>query len=277
MVPRAHALALVSAAVVLSGCVRASTHNRVLDRLRESERRTEQLSQDLDSTAARLERDRARMQSELERTAAELEARQRELDGLREELRTLENENYRLGTLLNQRGDEAALLRGRLEQLSAIEQEIRERNRIFEEVIGRFRSLIDAGQLSVSISRGRMVINLPQDILFPSGSATLGRDGRATLTQVARVLADIPDRVFQVEGHTDDVPIATERFPSNWELSAARALSVVHLLREQGVAPQKISGAAYGEYQPVASNDDPSGRRDDEYRHRSDTGPCAHG
>lgn len=261
MVPRAHALALVSAAAVLSGCVRASTHNRVLDRLMESERRTEQLGQELDSTSARLERDMASVRSELERTTAALEDRQGELDGLREELRTLENENYRLGTLLNQRGDEAAILRSRLEQLSAIEQEIRERNRIFEEVIGRFRSLIDAGQLSVSIARGRMVINLPQDILFPSGSATLGREGRTTLTEVARVLADIPDRVFQVEGHTDDVPIATAQFPSNWELSAARALSVVHLLREQGVPPQNISGAAYGEHQPVASNDDPAGRR----------------
>ena len=151
--------------------------------------------------------------------------------------------------------------RTRLEQLSALEQEVRERNRIYEEVIGRFRSLIDAGQLSVSISRGRLVINLPQDILFESGSATIGADGRRTLGEVARVLADIPNRTFQVEGHTDNVPIATARFPSNWELAAARALSVVHLLQEQGVKPENISGAAYGEYQPVSGNEEPSGRR----------------
>ena len=141
------------------------------------------------------------------------------------------------------------------------EQEIRERNRIYEDVLGRFRSLIDAGRLSVSISRGRLVINLPQDILFASGSATLGRDGRQTVAEVASVLAEIEDRRFQVEGHTDNVPISTAQFPSNWELSAARALSVVKILVEQGVAPDNVSGAGYGEYHPVATNTTPDGRR----------------
>ncbi|NNF29617.1 MAG: OmpA family protein, partial [Gemmatimonadetes bacterium] len=136
-----------------------------------------------------------------------------------------------------------------------------ERNAIYENVIGRFRSLIEAGQLSVSIDRGRMVINLPQDILFPSGSATLNADGRGTLSEVGAVLTTIEDRRFQVEGHTDNVPISTARFPSNWELSAARALSVVNLLQNSGVPPERLSGAGYGEYQPVASNDDADGRR----------------
>ena len=74
------------------------------------------------------------------------------------------------------------------------------------------------------------------------------------------MLAEFPDRRFQVEGHTDDVPISTERFPSNWELSSARALAVVRLLVEGGISPENVSGAAYGEYQPVASNDDRNGR-----------------
>ena len=68
-------------------------------------------------------------------------------------------------------------------------------------------------------------------------------------------------RSFQVEGHRDNVPISTERFPSNWELSSARALSVVRILIDAGVAPEHVSGAGYGEYQPVASNDDRDGRR----------------
>jgi flagellar motor protein MotB len=141
------------------------------------------------------------------------------------------------------------------------EQEVRERNEIYSEVIGRFRALIDGGRLSVAVSRGRMVINLPQDILFASGSATVGPDGRPTLAEVGRVLAEFEDRSFQVEGHTDDVPISTARFPSNWELSTARALSVVQLLVESGVRPHNISGAGFGEYQPVAENDSPEGRR----------------
>ena len=81
------------------------------------------------------------------------------------------------------------------------------------------------------------------------------------MVEVAGVLAAFPDRQFQVEGHTDNVPISTERFPSNWELSSARALAVVRLLADSGVAPENVSGAAFGEYQPVASNDDRESRR----------------
>jgi len=78
---------------------------------------------------------------------------------------------------------------------------------------------------------------------------------------VASVLASFEDRSFQIEGHTDNVPISTSAFPSNWELSSARALSVVRLLIQGGVASERLSGAGYGEYQPVAPNDDPQSRR----------------
>jgi chemotaxis protein MotB len=254
-------LVILCLASVATGCVKSSTHDRTLGLLAQEQARAERLTQELAGAREEAARMEARLQTELDRTGEMLSAREQRLAQLGEELRELENEVSRMSTLLNQRGDEAALLRNRLESMSMLEQEIRERNRIYQEVIERFQSLIEAGQLSVSISRGRLVINLPQDILFESGSATLGSEGRTTLTQVADVLADIPDRTFQVEGHTDDRPIATARFPSNWELSAGRALSVVHLLREQGVRPENVSGAAYGEHQPVADNEDPSGRR----------------
>jgi chemotaxis protein MotB len=106
-----------------------------------------------------------------------------------------------------------------------------------------------------------MVLQLPQDVLFASGSATLNAEGTETLGRIGTVLAELAGRRFQVEGHTDNVPIATERFPSNWELSTGRALSVVRLLVRQGVPSENLSGAGFGEYQPVASNDAPEGRR----------------
>jgi chemotaxis protein MotB len=81
-----------------------------------------------------------------------------------------------------------------------------------------------------------------------------------TDAQVARVLATIPGRAFQVAGHTDNVPIDSARFPSNWELSTARAVEVVKLLVSQGVGPKTLSAAGYGEFDPVASNDAPDGR-----------------
>lgn len=207
------------------------------------------------------EADEARLAAQLAAvrdSLATMTERRNEAESRFEEART---EVYRLELLQRERGAEFQRLQQRLQSLAAIEREVRQRNAIYEEVIGRFRSLIDAGRLSVAIDRGRMVIQLPQDILFESGSATLGADGRSTLGEVAAVLADIDDRSFQVEGHTDDVPIATARFPSNWELSTARALSVVRLLVDRGVTPATLSGAGYGEYRPVADNDTPEGRR----------------
>lgn len=142
-----------------------------------------------------------------------------------------------------------------LDQLNRLQAESRERQRIYDEMINRFQSLISAGQLDVTLVNGRLVINMPQDILFRSGSADVSREGQNAVTQVASVLRDFSDRQFQVEGHSDNVPIATRTFPSNWELSAARALSVVHILQSGGVAPTSLSAAGYGEFHPVSPND----------------------
>lgn len=252
----------------LPGCVKSSTHERAQDELAQARRGQEELSARMaaelarrDERETRLRDQMATLQREMDRLIEDLGTARRELLLAQEDLAASQLEASRLANLLSAQGAEAQRLRGRLDQLSSIEQEIRERNRIYEDILGRFRSLIDAGRLSVSISRGRLVINLPQDILFASGSATLGRDGRQTVAEVASVLAEIEDRRFQVEGHTDNVPISTAQFPSNWELSAARALSVVKILVEQGVAPDNVSGAGYGEYHPVATNSTPDGRR----------------
>jgi len=252
----------------LTGCVKKSTHRVVLDELavaraeQEALRDTVRAREDeMRELEAGYQAEVARSMAEVVRLEAELastEDRRVELERYFEEARA---EVHRLELVLQERGTEARQLQNRLRALAAVEREVRERNQIYEDVIGRFRSLIDAGRLSVSIQRGRMVINLPQDILFRSGSAALAPEGRQTLGEVGSVLAELSDRTFQVEGHADNVPIATEQFPSNWELSAARALSVVHLLVREGVPAANLSGAAYGEFQPVADNDTSDGRR----------------
>jgi chemotaxis protein MotB len=81
------------------------------------------------------------------------------------------------------------------------------------------------------------------------------------LEQVSEVLATIDNREFQVAGHTDNVPIHTSRFPSNWELSTARAVNVVKLMMEQGLEPARLSAAGYADTQPIGSNDDDEGRQ----------------
>ncbi|HET9948300.1 MAG TPA: OmpA family protein [Longimicrobiales bacterium] len=248
--PDARALILLLALPVATGCVKRSTHRAALADLADARALELELRDEI--------ADHETTEEELRAEIARLEER---IADLEERLQLGADEVHRLEVLLSEQGSEYERLQERLQSLAAVEQEVRERNRIYEEVLGRFRSLIDGGQVAVSIERGRMVIQLPQDILFQSGSATLAPEGVRTLREVGTVLAGLPDRSFQVEGHTDDVPISTERFPSNWELSSARALSVVRVLVEAGVPPERLSGAGYGEYQPVASNDDAEGRR----------------
>jgi len=261
-------LALTALLLPIFGCVKKSTLQLSLDRLDAAHQERGELETRMATELKRRDERELRLRGQLDDLQEEIDILIEDLGmSRRETLRTGEQmeetrlEAQRLQALLNARGAQAQQLQARLSQLSAIEREIRERNQIYEEVLSRFRSLIDAGRLSVSIARGRMVINLPQDILFDSGSADLGSGGRGTLEEVAHVLAEIEDRRFQVEGHTDDQPISTVEFPSNWELSAARALSVVKLLVDQGVPPESLSGAGFGEFQPVAVNETREGRR----------------
>lgn len=146
-------------------------------------------------------------------------------------------------------------LDARLQELRKLRKASERNARLYDDLVGKLRSMIDAGQLEITNERGRLVINLPQDILFSSGSASLGREGITAISEVGKALATIGDRRFQVEGHTDNVPISTSRFPSNWELSATRALAVVKLLIDSGVDADSLSGAGYGEFSPRVPND----------------------
>lgn len=130
----------------------------------------------------------------------------------------------------------------------------------FKSLLAKFKALIDAGKLKVRIVDGRMVVVLATDILFGSGSATLSKDGRAALAEVARVLASIEKRSFQVEGHTDTVPIATAQYPSNWELAAARAINVLKAMVESGLPAGRVSAASFGDARPAAPNDSTDGK-----------------
>jgi chemotaxis protein MotB len=258
---RTHVLLTLLVVPFATGCMKRSTYRTAMADAQSVELG---LRSDLQASWDReggLESDITALEAEAERLEGEIAGLQEQRSQLQGRLGLAAEEVHRLEVVLSDQGTEYDQLQERLEALRAVEAEVRERNAIYEEVLGRFRSLIDGGQLAVSISRGRMVIQLPQDVLFPSGSATLAAEGRQTLTQVGGVLADLGDRTFQVEGHTDNVPIANAPFASNWELSSARALSVVRVLIEAGVPAPRLSGAGYGEFQPVASNDDRDGRR----------------
>lgn len=125
-----------------------------------------------------------------------------------------------------------------------------------KEALGR---LAESKLIEVRSERQRVEIELKASILFPSGSARLQADAVPVLERIAAILKPFPNAV-EVSGYTDNDPISSFVFPSNWELSAARAASVVHLFADSGVSPQRMAAIGFGEYQPVADNDTPEGR-----------------
>jgi len=169
-------------------------------------------------------------------------------------------------TLLSSSADERTLAvalgesRARADALEAAEAAARERARLMSDIAIRLKRSVDTGNLQVTLRDGRIVLRMPSDLLFDSGQATVSRRGQTALRSIADVLKGVPDRRFQVAGHTDAEPIDTTRFPSNWELSTARAVSVVRALVALGVAPGALSAAGYGEFDPVGANDAAAGR-----------------
>ena len=176
------------------------------------------------------------------------------------ELTQCKKDRENLNKLVKGYTGEIDAMEAALAEAAAREARAAKRIEEFNSMLRQLKSMIDAGKLKVRIVRNKMVIELPEAVLFPSGRAALKKDGVKILAEVGPVLASLKGRSFQVGGHTDNVPIKTKRFPSNWELSGARAIDVTKLLIEYGVPADRISAAAYADTQPVASNDTKEGR-----------------
>jgi chemotaxis protein MotB len=131
----------------------------------------------------------------------------------------------------------------------------------FKSLTASFQKMIDSGKLDVVFRRGQMVVKLPAAILFPSGSAELSEEGQTALGEVASILRQLRGRRFTVAGHTDNVPVVQASFHDNWELSAARAVTVTKLLISKGMPAASLVAAGYGEYDPVAANSGTAGRQ----------------
>lgn len=131
--------------------------------------------------------------------------------------------------------------------------------RISDKIENAMANLIQ--QKLIAVRRGALwvEVEINTSILFSSGSALLQRDALPVLKELASILNEFPNPV-RVEGFTDSVPINTLAFPSNWELSAARAASVVHLFSNEGLEPTRMAAIGFGQFRPVADNSSPEGR-----------------
>jgi chemotaxis protein MotB len=115
-------------------------------------------------------------------------------------------------------------------------------------------------KVNVENKRKGLVISLTGEILYELGKADIREQGKEVLAIISNILIDIPNDIM-IEGHTDDLPIRTDEFPSNWELSTARAVNVIKfLIEERNFNPARLSAAGYSEYRPVANNNTAEGR-----------------
>jgi chemotaxis protein MotB len=148
----------------------------------------------------------------------------------------------------------------KIEELSVQLDELTQAKRLLED---RLSQEIQDEAVSLKMMKKGLVITFVADILFDSGKASIRPESLLTLDKVAVVLEkNVPGLNIGIEGHTDNQPIRYSGWKSNWELSTARALSVLHyLVDKKGIAPERVSAVGYGEHQPVSSNESSDGRR----------------
>jgi chemotaxis protein MotB len=229
-------------AVADAACVTTGTYDKKVAELNQSLSREQALSKERDDLQKKMDA----------ATALILELKDR-LTKLGQNVENLSSERGQL-----QAGLEDA--KARLEELRKQKAAAEARAATFRTLMEKLRSMIDAGQIKVTIRNGRMLIALPNDVLFDSGKTAVKAEGKEAIGKIAQVLSTIADRRFLVTGHTDNVPIKSSRFRSNWELSTARAVEVLQLLLAGGMKPQVLGAAGYAEVDPVAANDTPEGK-----------------
>lgn len=134
----------------------------------------------------------------------------------------------------------------------------------YEDLAAGLKSEIAAGEIKITQLQGKLTVNLVDRILFDSGKAEVKNDGKAVLDKVGGILNTVADKSIRIEGHTDDKPITGElraKYPSNWELSTARATAVARYLQDRAkVDPSRLAAVGRGEFHPVAPNDTPESR-----------------
>lgn len=182
---------------------------------------------------------------------------------------TLDADIQLLATTLKKSREELLALRSQRQQLQTNlgeamrtiqdakqrEAQAQHRFELFHAMLMQLKSAIESEQLQLQVVHNQMVVQLPEALLFQSGRADLIVTGGPLLDSVASALSQIEGREFQVAGHTDSAPLRNSRFHSNWDLSAARALTVARYLINHGMAAERLSAAAFGDTRPVQGND----------------------
>ncbi|WP_447597855.1 OmpA family protein [Nitrospira sp. Nam80] len=243
----------------------------------------------LKESRAHLANEQERLQAKLQQEMDRVKTGEIEKDGLAQQLASLTGDMTKLAAERDQLKDRQAQLAGEQEKLLArlqqeadrLRAEEAEKNRLEKERLAKEEEIqrltkaqadlthslqdeINKGTITIQQVRDRLTINMVEKVLFDSGQAQIKPEGLKVLKQVSDVLKDVADKQIRIEGHTDNVPIGTklrDKFATNWELSTARATSVVrYLVEDGGVGRELISAAGYADTRPVAANDSEDGK-----------------
>ncbi len=210
--------------------------------------------------------------AELNKTKAELDQTKRDADAAKkrceEQQAKLDAENLAMKQRLTALGQNVESLESdkaaaekRIAEMKKQQEAAEKRAQQFRDMVAKFKSMIDAGKLQVEIRNGLMLVKLPDNILFDPGKTDLKPQGKDAIAQVTQILSGIEGRKFQVTGHTDNIPIKSAKFKSNWELSTARAVEVTKLMIQDGMDAKRLSAAGYADELPVGDNATDDGRR----------------
>ena len=220
------------------------------DLISENKSRTEKL----DCDVAGLSKDKETLTAENKKLTEILNAKSdelsRELAEVRQRSSELEDEHNRLK-------DETVNLR------KTKAEEAQKTSRTYEEMLEKMKIEISQGQVTISELKGKLTVNLVDAVLFDSGKSEVKPAGLVVLQKVIDILKTVKDKAIRIEGHTDNVQISgslSKKYPSNWELSSARAINVTRYLQQQGIDPAVLSAVAYGEHHPVAGNNSDEGK-----------------
>ena len=198
----------------------------------------------------------------------EIATLQQEKASISKENSSLEQQNTELKQQVSSLDQQKASVQ---QQVGSLEQEKaallaanQQRQKQYDALVQNLSKEVEKGQLQVRQYKNMLAVDLAEQIFFDSGRAILKKEGKEVLKKVGDALKGYENKVIRVVGHTDNVPVAKslqDKFPTNWELSVARATNVVRYLQEVGIPPERMIPSGRGEYEPVASNDTPEGRK----------------
>lgn len=264
--------------IVLTGCVVKSEYTARLTDIDSLKKNVATR----DDSIRKLEADKAGLETELAKL-------KKDYEDLKSQNKALSDDNTNLNNLLKaKKGELSAKISEMRDQMAGKEKELSAKNaeiqalnqekekaiqekeksiaelkKTYNSLVGEMSEEIKKGEITITQLKDKLTVNMVEQILFDSGSAEIKKDGKKVLERVAEILTKVKDKQIRVEGYTDNVPISqrlTAKFPTNWELSTARATTVARYLQDKGIDPKLLSACGYSEYRPVASNETEEGK-----------------